>query len=69
MDSQVHHLQELIGSLGGHVHEQEKQMQEDRQIVESFVDASNKKIRAIQGYSNKLRSHVHALYNHVLRVA
>jgi hypothetical protein len=68
-DGQVHHLHELIGSQGSHVRSQEEQIQDDRQIVESFVDASNKKIRAIHGYSDKLRSHVRALYDHVLRVA
>jgi len=44
-------------------------MEEDMQIVESFVDASNSKMRAIHGYSHKLRKYVRALYNHVIQVA
>jgi hypothetical protein len=38
-------------------------------ILESFVDATNSKIRAVNGYSRKLRGHVKRLYDHVLQVA
>jgi hypothetical protein len=68
-DDQIHHLQELVGSLKSRIHDKEQQTEEDGQIVESFVDASNSKMRAVHGYSNKLRVHVRSLYNHVLQVA
>jgi hypothetical protein len=68
-DDQIHHLQELVGSLSSHIRDEEQQTEEDRQIVEIFVDASNSKMRAVHGYSHKLRGHVRALYNHVLQVA
>lgn len=68
-DEQIHHLHQLVGSLAGHGHEDEQQAEQDQRIVESFVDASNNKMRAVYGYSDKLREHVRALYNHVLQIA
>ena len=68
-DDQLHHLQKLVSSLSSHIHDEVQQTKEDRQIIESFVDASNSKMRAVHGYSHKLREHVRALYNHVLQVA
>lgn len=67
-DDQLHHLQNLFSSLSN-LHDQDQQTEEDRQIVESFVDASNTKMRAVHDYSHKLREHIRALYNHVLQVA
>jgi len=68
-DDQLHHLLNLLDSLSSHIHDKARQTKEDKQIVENFVDASNTKIRAVHGYSDKLREHVRALYNHVLQVA
>ncbi|MGZ8159578.1 MAG: hypothetical protein ACXWT1_14740 [Methylobacter sp.] len=68
-DEQLDHLQKLADNLGSHIHDLERQTKEDRQIVESFVDASNSKMRAVHGYAHKLREHVRALYDHVLQVA
>jgi small-conductance mechanosensitive channel len=68
-DEQLDHLQNLVGSLGSQLLDQEQQTKEDRQIVESFVDASNSKMRAVQGYAHKLREHVRALHDHALQVA
>jgi hypothetical protein len=68
-DDQVQHLHNLLTTLGSHNHNQEQQVENDRQVVESFVDASNRKMRAVHHYSQKLRGHVVALYNHVLEVA
>ncbi len=68
-DDQLQHLQDLVSSLSSRIHDKEQQAEEDRQIVENFVDASNVKMRAVHGYSQKLREHVRALYNHVLQVA
>ena len=68
-DEQIHHLQELVGNLSSYIHDEEQQTEEDRQIVESFVDASNSKMRAVHNYSRKLRGYVQALYKHVLLVA
>jgi hypothetical protein len=64
-DDQLHHLQKLVISQRKH----KQKVKEDRNIVESFVDSSNTKMRAVHGYSHKLREHVLALYNHVLQVA
>jgi hypothetical protein len=44
-------------------------MRVPKQIVENFVDAANSKMRAVQGYSDKLRVYVRTLYSHVLQVA
>jgi hypothetical protein len=68
-DEQVEHLHKLVVDLGSHIHDQKQQVEHDRQIVESFVDASNSKMRAVHDYSHKLREHVVALYNHVLEIA
>jgi hypothetical protein len=64
-DEQVEHLHNLVSHIRSH----EQQAVNDRQIVESFVDASNSKMRAVHDYSRKLREHVVALYNHVLETA
>jgi hypothetical protein len=68
-DDQLHYLQELASSLGNQTNDEERQAEEDRQIVESFVDASNSKMRAVHGYAHKLREHVRDLHMHVLQVA
>jgi hypothetical protein len=68
-DDQVQHLQKLVSGLGSYFHDTEPQAAEDKQIIESFVDASNSKMRAVHGYSHKLREHVRALYSHVLHIA
>ena len=68
-DDQLHHLQNLVSSLSNQLHDQEQQTKQDLQIVENFVDASNSKMRAVQGYSHKLRKHVQALYSHVLLIS
>lgn len=68
-DEQLDHLQKLADNLSSHIHGEAQQTKEDRKIVESFVDASNSKMRAVHDYSPKLREHVRALYNHVLQVA
>lgn len=68
-DDQVQHLHKLVSSLGSHIHDDGQQAKEDRQIVESFVEASNSKMRAVNGYAHKLREHVRALHGHVLQIA
>lgn len=68
-DEQLHHLQKLTDNLSSHIHDQEQQAKKDRQNVERFVDASNSKMRAVHGYSHKLREHVRALHNHVFQIA
>lgn len=68
-DEQLHHLQELVASLVNPSRDEGQGTCEDRRIVESFVDASNTKMRAVHGYSDKLRKHVRVLHNHVLQVA
>lgn len=68
-DDQIDYLQNLVSNLSSHIHDEAQQAEEDKQIVETFVEASNKKMRAVQGYANKLREHVRTLYNHVLQIA
>jgi hypothetical protein len=68
-DDQIHHLQELVGNLGSPTHNEAQETEANRQIVESFVDASNSKMRSVSSYAHKLREPVRALYNHVLQVA
>ncbi|MDD1621361.1 MAG: hypothetical protein LUQ11_07750 [Methylococcaceae bacterium] len=65
-DDQIQHLHDLVNS---HILHEEPQIDEDQQIVDSFVDAANRKMRAVHGYAEKLREHVCELYHHVLRVA
>ncbi len=68
-DDQLHHLHNLVSNLSSHIYDHSQQTAEDKQMVENFVDASNSKMRAVYGYSDKLRGYVRALYNHVLLVA
>ena len=68
-NDQTHHLQELVDSLSSHIHDKKTQMEQDRQIVEDFVEATNSKMRAVRGYAHKLRKPVRALLNHVLEIA
>ncbi len=68
-DDQLDHLHNLVNSLGSHFYNEAQQTEEAKQIVESFVDASNSKMRAVQGYAHKLREHVRGLHNHVLQIA
>lgn len=41
----------------------------DTQTIESFIDASNSKMRAVSGYADKLRIHIQTLYRHTLQIA
>lgn len=68
-DEQLQHLQDLLGNLSSHIHDDEQNAAKDRQIVENFVDASNNKMRAVHDYAHRLRGHVRALYDHVLEIA
>jgi hypothetical protein len=68
-DDQIDYLQNLVSSLSSHIHDEMQQAAEDKHIVESFVEASNTKMRAVQGYADKLREYVRTLYNHVLQIA
>lgn len=68
-DDQLQHLRHLVSNLGSHIHDDELHTKEDRQIVESFVDAANNKMRAVSCYSDKLRVHVEALHRHVFQIA
>lgn len=67
-DDQLNHLQNLVSDLSSHIHDEIQQAEKDQQIVETFVEASNSKMRAVQGYAHKLREHVRTLYNHVLQI-
>ena len=68
-DEQIDYMHNLISSLNNYIYDEIQQTTEDKQIVENFVDASNSKMRAVQGYSDKLRVYVRTLYSHVLQVA
>jgi hypothetical protein len=68
-DEQMDHLHKLVSNLSSHIHDEMQQAEQDKQIVESFVEASNTKMRAVQGYADKLREQVRTLYQHVLQIA
>lgn len=68
-DDQMQHLKKLADELSRHLLYENQQMQNDKQIVENFVDAANRQMRAVHGYTDKLRTHVKTLHNHVLQVA
>jgi hypothetical protein len=68
-DDQLHHLPELVGILSSRIHDKQHQTEQDMQIVEGFIDATNTQMRAVSGYSHKLRGPLRALYDHVLQVA
>ena len=48
-DDQLNHLQNLVSDLSNHIHDEMQQAEKDQQIVETFVEASNSKMRAVQG--------------------
>ena len=66
-NEQIRHLHDLLDNLLAA--DSETIADDERQVVEEFVDAANKKLRVVQGYATKLRSHVCPLYRHVLEVA
>ena len=68
-DDQLEHLQNLVSSLSEHIQAKEQQTKEDRLMIESFVDASNSKMRAVDDYADRLRVYVKMLYCHVLEIA
>lgn len=68
-DEQIDHMYNLISSLNDYIHDEIEQIEKDKQIVEHFVETSNDKMRAVQGYEDKLRVYVRMLYNHVLEIA
>lgn len=68
-DEQLQHLQALADSLLNFPHTLEEPVDAERQIIESFVDEANARIRAVAGYADKLRLHVCKLHQHVVDVA
>lgn len=68
-DDQLTHLQNLVGEVSSHIRDGMQQANEDKQIVENFVEASNSKIRAVSNYADKLGDYVRPLHNHVLQIA
>lgn len=68
-NDQLTHLQHLVSEVSSHIRDERQQANEDKQIVENFVEASNSKIRAVSNYTHKLGDYVRPLYNHVLQIA
>jgi hypothetical protein len=66
-NEQMRHLHDLLEHVIAA--DSEPVADEELQVVEDFVDAANKKLRVVQGYAEKLRSHVCLLHRHVLDVA
>lgn len=66
-NEQLQHLHGLLDHFS--VDDTESATDEEMRVVESFVDTANNKMRAVQGYADKLRGHVCALFRHVLDVA
>jgi hypothetical protein len=65
-NEQVQHLHDL---LSGQQPEVPAILDADQQVIEHVVDLANTRLRAVYGYTEKLRSHVSALYQHVLATA
>ncbi len=68
-DHQLHHLHELAVGFSKHRQELDQQAEEDREMVENFVDVANAKMRVVHDYGERLRDYVRGLYSHVLAVA
>lgn len=68
-DHQINHLETLFGDFMSRVGETEALSDEDKVLVENFVDAANNKMRVIDGYAIKLREYVRDIYAHVHQVA
>lgn len=68
-DEQLQHLFSLVDNFSHHHPPQEQRVDTDQQLIDDFVDAANAKMRAVQGFSEKLRQYVCALYQHVLQIA
>ena len=66
-NEQLQHLHGLLDHVM--VDDAESATDEELRVVENFVDTANNKMRAVQGYADKLRGHVGALFRHVLDVA
>jgi hypothetical protein len=67
-DDQLNHLQNLVSNLSHHIQYEGQPTEEDKQMVENFVEASNNKMRAADDYAKKLRNHVRTLHNYVLQI-
>ncbi|MBS3955684.1 MAG: hypothetical protein KGZ88_22315 [Methylomicrobium sp.] len=68
-DDQIHHLQGLVGNLSNQRKNARLQSNEEKQILENFIDTVNGKMRAVKDYSEKLEQSVCTLYQHILQVA
>jgi hypothetical protein len=68
-DDKILHLQGLVGNLSSRLQNGRLKSDEDKQVIENFVDTVNGKMRAVQGYSEKLEDSVCAIYQHILQVA
>lgn len=67
-DTQLDHLQSLVSNLSTRAQDETPQTQEDKQILENFVGASNSKMRAVNDYANRLRKYVQTLHSYVLQI-
>ena len=68
-DDQLTHLHNLVGEVSSHIRDEMQQANEDKQMVENFVETSNSKIRAVSKYTDKLGEYVRPLHSHVLQIA
>ncbi|MDO8845491.1 hypothetical protein [Methylicorpusculum sp.] len=68
-DDKILHLQGLVGNLSSRLQNGRLKSDDDKQIIENFVDTVNGKMRAVQGYSEKLEHSVCGIYQHILQVA
>lgn len=67
-DGQLDHLQHLVSDLSSHIQNERQQAKEDQQIIETFVEVSNSKLRAVNDYTDKLRHYVRILHDYVLQI-
>lgn len=68
-DEQITHLHNLVSEVYDVIQHDKQQTEEDQQIIEEFVDVTNRKMRAVEHYADKLRIYVRTLYHHVLDIA
>ena len=68
-DEQLFQINKLVEDVIHTANSDKQQAEQERRIVEHFVDVTNAKMRAAPDYVQRLRVGVRGLYNHVLQVA
>lgn len=69
VDDQLDYLGSLFSQWDKERLNKKRQLQEEKKIIETVVEASDKRIRAVNGYTEKLRPTTRALYQHITQLA